>query len=249
INHHSLAYSNANLQLNMSSKIILILGSGSRIGANVSRAFAAKGYKVALAARSLSEADNTSSEIHIQADFSDPKTVITAFARTKELLGTPSVVVYNAAAATFVPSQDPLSPSLTLSAFQSDLNINTTSAFVAAQQAALAFATLAEHTDAAKTFIYTGNILNETVIAPLMTCGVGKNASAHIVKTAAEAYGERGFKFYYADERNADGSPAYGDVDGEAHGKFYVELAEGKGQELGSRLLSAGWGIRSFAVA
>ena len=79
----------------MSSKVILILGSGARIGANVSRAFAAKGYKVALAARSLTEADNTSSEIHIQADFSDPKSVISAFAKTKELLGTPSVVVYN----------------------------------------------------------------------------------------------------------------------------------------------------------
>ena len=38
------------------------------------------------------------------------------------------------------------------------------------------------------------------------------------------------FRFYYADERKADGSAAYFDIDGEAHGVYYVELAEGKSQ-------------------
>jgi hypothetical protein len=33
-------------------------------------------------------------------------------------------------------------------------------------------------------------------------------------------------RFYYADERKADGAPAYFEIDGEAHGKFYAELAE-----------------------
>ncbi|TVY51739.1 hypothetical protein LCER1_G008053 [Lachnellula cervina] len=231
------------------SKIILILGSGSNIGTHVSRAFVSKGYKVALAARSLSETDNTSSEIHIKADFSDPKAIVGAFSKTKELLGIPSVVIYNAASATPNPPQDPLSPSLTLEAFEADLKINTTSAFVAAQQAALAFATLPTDTDAAKTFIYTGNVLNESVIAPLMTLGVGKSASAHLVRSAAEAYGGRGFKFYYADERNADGSPAYHHIDGEAHGKFYVELAEEKGQGAWQQTFVKGEGYKKFAVA
>lgn len=37
-------------------------------------------------------------------------------------------------------------------------------------------------------------------------------------------------RFYYGDERKADGSPAYFDIDGEAHGKLYVQLAEGESQ-------------------
>lgn len=37
-------------------------------------------------------------------------------------------------------------------------------------------------------------------------------------------------RFYYADERYADGAPAYSGVNGEAHGRFYAELAEHKFQ-------------------
>jgi NAD(P)-dependent dehydrogenase (short-subunit alcohol dehydrogenase family) len=73
------------------SKVILILGSGSNIGVHVSRAFTSQGYKVALAARSLKESDNTPSQIHIQADFSNPNAIITAFSKTKALLGVPGV--------------------------------------------------------------------------------------------------------------------------------------------------------------
>jgi hypothetical protein len=126
------------------------------------------------------------------------------------------------------------------------LHINTTSAFVAAQQAALSFKKLPDHRS--KTFIYTGNILNETTIASLLDGGVGKSATAHIIRSAAAAYRNKGFKyvftsssapavlkltksrFYYADERKADGSPAYSEISGEAHGKFYAELTEQKSQ-------------------
>jgi hypothetical protein len=76
---------------------------------------------------------------------------------------------------------------------------------------------------------------------------VGKLATARIIQSAAAAYKDQGFKyrhpiqislvkkltncrFYYGDERNADGSPAYSKIDGEAHGKFYLQLAEGKSQ-------------------
>lgn len=45
----------------MSSKhaVVLILGAGSNIGQNVARAFSSKGYKVALVARILKEADSS----------------------------------------------------------------------------------------------------------------------------------------------------------------------------------------------
>lgn len=81
--------------MSTTSPIILILGAGPRIGTSVAKAFAAKGYKVALASRKASEANNTANEIHIQSDFADPGTVVNAFSQVKASLGIPSVVVYN----------------------------------------------------------------------------------------------------------------------------------------------------------
>jgi hypothetical protein len=79
-----------------------------------------------------------------------------------------------------------------LADFNRDFNLNTTSAFVAAQQAALGFAQLPD--SAARTFIYTGNATNTIIIPPLLDLGVGKSATAHIIQSAAAAYKDRGFK-------------------------------------------------------
>jgi hypothetical protein len=73
------------------------------------------------------------------------------------------------------------------------LNINTTSAFVAAQQAVLAFEQLPA--SASKTFIFTGNVLNTTILAPLMLGGVGKSATSHMIQSAAAAYADKGYKY------------------------------------------------------
>jgi hypothetical protein len=96
-----------------------------------------------------------------------------------------------AAAATFNDAKNPLGLSLT--DFTHDMNVNTTSAFVAAQQAVLAFEQLPE--SASRTFIYTGNILNTTTMGPLLDLGVGKSATAHIIQSAAKAYQDKGFKY------------------------------------------------------
>ena len=77
------------------SPIVLILGSGPNIGQHVARAFAAKGYKVALASRRGKEEENTANQINIAADFANPDAVVNAFSKVKSLLGLPSVVVYN----------------------------------------------------------------------------------------------------------------------------------------------------------
>jgi hypothetical protein len=82
--------------------------------------------------------------------------------------------------------------SLPLADFIHDTNINTTSAFAAAQQAVLSFDQLPE--SASRTFIYTGNILNTTIMPPLLDLGVGKAATAHIIQSAASAYSNRGYK-------------------------------------------------------
>lgn len=75
--------------------VILILGAGANIGQHVARAFASKGYKVALAARSLKEVDSNADQVNIMSDLSDPNSVANAFSKVKSSLGLPSVVVYN----------------------------------------------------------------------------------------------------------------------------------------------------------
>lgn len=77
------------------SPVALILGAGSNIGQNVGRVFAAKGYKIALAARSLKEEDSTPDQLLIRSDFSDPESVEKVFSTVKSKLGAPGVVVYN----------------------------------------------------------------------------------------------------------------------------------------------------------
>ncbi|OGE53917.1 hypothetical protein PENARI_c007G08563 [Penicillium arizonense] len=222
--------------------ILLLLGAGSNIGHHVARSFAEKGYKVALVARSLKEEDSTPDQINIPADLSDPASVAEVFSKVRARLGHPSVVVYNAAALTPNNATSPLS--LLLADFIRDTNTNTISAFAAAQQAVLSFDQLPE--SASRTFIYTGNILNTTTIPPLLDLGVGKAATAHIIQSAASAYADRGYKFYYADERQADGSPTYSGLSGEAHGKLYVSLAEGLSQGPWQQTFVKDVGYRQF---
>jgi hypothetical protein len=92
---------------------------------------------------------------------------------------------------TATPPHDPLS--LTLADFTRDTSITTTSAFVAAQQAALGFAQLPD--SASRTFIYTGNIMNTTILPSFLDLGVGKSGAAHIIPSAAAAYEDRGYKY------------------------------------------------------
>lgn len=169
-------------------------------------------------------------------------------------------IIIKAGAATPNDVKDPLS--LPLASFTQDFTINTTSAFVAAQQAVLGFKNLPD--SASRTFIYTGNSTNITPIGPLLTLGVGKSATAHIIHSAATAYADQGFKygrffvpvmeltkltkyrFYYGDERKADGSPAYLDIDGEAHGKFYLQLSEDSSQGPWQQTFVKGVGYKQF---
>lgn len=77
------------------SPVVLILGAGPNIGQAVTRTFASKGYKVAIAARSLKEADSTENQLNIPSDFSKTDDVVNAFTKVKKLFGIPSVVIYN----------------------------------------------------------------------------------------------------------------------------------------------------------
>lgn len=81
--------------MSSASPVLLILGSGANVGQSVARAFAAKGYKVALASRSIKEEDGTKNQVNISSDFSDPDSIVRVFSKVKASLGLPSVVVYN----------------------------------------------------------------------------------------------------------------------------------------------------------
>jgi NAD(P)-dependent dehydrogenase (short-subunit alcohol dehydrogenase family) len=77
------------------SPVILILGYGANIGQSVARKFSSQGYKVAVAARSVKEADSTDSQLNIPSDFTKTNEVVNAFDKVKKEFGIPSVVVYN----------------------------------------------------------------------------------------------------------------------------------------------------------
>jgi NAD(P)-dependent dehydrogenase (short-subunit alcohol dehydrogenase family) len=75
--------------------VLLLLGAGPRIGKSLASAFAAKGYKIALVARSIREDDSTPYQLKIKVDLSDPSSIPSIFSKVIEVLGLPTIVVYN----------------------------------------------------------------------------------------------------------------------------------------------------------
>ncbi|KAL6803397.1 NAD(P)-binding protein [Trichoderma sp. SZMC 28013] len=206
----------------MSSQVVLIFGYGPRIGAAVARAFANRGYKVAVVCRSDKVADTPDDYLSIKADLSNAYNVEDVFTQVRSKLGIPSVVVYNAFILSIQGFEQPLSSVIT------DAHVNTFSAYAAAQQAVKGFAELPP--DASKTFIYTSNKLHIMTLEPLISMGMGKSASAHMIHYLSEVYRSSGYKFYHTDERESDGEPAYDNLDAEAHANYYIQLVEEKDQ-------------------
>jgi NAD(P)-dependent dehydrogenase (short-subunit alcohol dehydrogenase family) len=79
----------------MSRPIAFIIGAGKRIGAGAADVLQSKGYKVALAARSLKPEDSTSDRLHVPVDLSNTESIAPAFASLRKQWGEPSVVFYN----------------------------------------------------------------------------------------------------------------------------------------------------------
>lgn len=179
--------------------LALILGAGSNNGAALTTTFLSLGYQIALASRSGTNPSPSSSSkdiLSLQADFSSPSSIPSLFSRIRsELHTSPSVVVYNAAALTPPPDKDSVL-SLPVDQFVKDLNVNSVSPYVAAQEAVRGWEELGEVQGVNKTFIYTGNKLNETIlpVGDLITLGVGKNASAYWIGLADELYKSKGYR-------------------------------------------------------
>lgn len=172
--------------------VALILGYGPGIGASVAKKFASNGYKVAVASRSGNGSQTAEGFLSLKADFTQPDSIPALFDIVKsEFQAAPSVVVYNAAVRTPPLDKDNVFTTPT-EAIVSDLNINTVSPYVAAQQATKEWEALPK--ELKKTFIYTGNILN-TVVLPspmMMTLGMGKSASAYWIGVADAQFSAQG---------------------------------------------------------
>ena len=56
-------------------------------------------------------------------------------------------------------------------------------------------------------------------------------------------------RFYYGDQRMADGAAVYNAIDGDAHAKLYLELAEGKVQGPWQQTFVPGMGYKDFSAA
>ncbi|TEA17123.1 hypothetical protein C8034_v000316 [Colletotrichum sidae] len=232
----------------MSSPVVLVLGAGSRVGTGVARHFKEAGYAVALVSRSNPSppaVDPETSHLRIRADVSVPSDVRGAFDAVRGHFGTaPRVVVYNAATLT-PPAPEGALFGIADEAFARDLGVNVTGAWVAAGEAVKGWERDGEGKGR---FVFTGNVLNEKPVpVPLfVTLGVGKSASWYWVGTADGVYKEKGWRFFYADERKADGGSVGNDVGADSHGKFYLELAEGNVDALPSAVTFVDGEYRKF---
>ncbi|OAP57659.1 hypothetical protein AYL99_08397 [Fonsecaea erecta] len=212
-----------------SPSVAFILGFGPGVGSAVARKLASIGYLVAVASRSGSNTRTSEGYLSLKADFAAPDSIPGLFASVRdEFHAPPAVVVYNAAVGTTPPLKESLF-SIPVEAVRSDLNVNTISPYVAAQQAVDGWASLPPQVK--KTFIYTGNVLNVRVlpIPMMMTAGMGKSASAYWVSHADAVYAAQGMRFFYADERFEDGAAKARAIDADAHAEFYAQLAAHEG--------------------
>ncbi|KAF2714276.1 hypothetical protein K504DRAFT_473371 [Pleomassaria siparia CBS 279.74] len=205
--------------------VALILGAGPRVGTSVVQKFTSSGYNVAIVSRTGTGTKTAENILSLKGDFTKPQSIPSLFEAVKsEFHASPSVVIYNAATLTVPPIKDSVL-SVSSESIVSDLDVNVVSPYIAAQQAVAGWETLPEGIK--KTFIYTGNILNAQILpVPMMlTLGMGKSASAFWLGLADATYSVKGYRFFYADERYADGKLKGMAIDGPAHADFFSQLA------------------------
>ncbi|KAL5416316.1 hypothetical protein PMIN04_008210 [Paraphaeosphaeria minitans] len=161
----------------------------------------------ATTSRRATEGKSSERYLSIKADLSNPSSVPAVLDVVKaEFKAAPNVVIYNVAAFSLPAGDD------------------------STKEIVKGWATLTE--DAKKVFIYTGNKLNTWIASmPLTaTLGVGKRATSYLIGSTDARYVKDGYRFFYADERNPNGSIKGTAIDGEAHADFFAQLASGEGE-------------------
>lgn len=191
----------------MSSQVVLILGAGTRVGKSLAQKFAGKGFKVAVASRSINPEIAKAVHASTEVDFSTTSSVRNVFTWATSEIGIPNVVVYNGwfshvlLKCARIVADCPLSAfgntmglpfSVPLSQFETDLAVNTSSVYATIQEALAGFENLPTGTP--KTFIFTGNRLNIEPMPALVSMGAGKTAAAHLVQAASMAFKDKGYR-------------------------------------------------------
>ena len=74
---------------------------------------------------------------------------------------------------------------------EKSLAVNIQGAYVAAQEAIKGWKQSASHSG---TYIYTGNILNNTTLPFVLSLGVGKAGAASFIEAAAMSYKDTNYK-------------------------------------------------------
>ena len=219
------------------SRVAIIFGAGSNVGAALVKGFVGAGYRVATVSRSRPTTTTTtggasSNPFNIQADLSDPAAPPAVLEQLAQAgWAFPSVVVWNAAALTPPDASDPANPFAIAEAdFDRDMAVMSRSPYRAAGEAVKVWRE--REGDAATgrrgTFIMTGNMTPSRIFSPaLTTLGAGKSAANYWVGTADAAFKEQGIRFFFADERSPGGGPV-SKTNGESHAKMYLDLVEGK---------------------
>ena len=121
------------------NKVAIVTGAGTGIGKAVSLALLEDGYRVTLAGRRRELLEQTAAEaglagaqaLVVPADVTDPESVRTLFARTKEAFGRLDLLFNNAGANTpAIPMED-----LTYEQWAGVVSVNLTGSFLCAQHA------------------------------------------------------------------------------------------------------------------
>ncbi|KAH9893102.1 NAD(P)-binding protein [Xylariomycetidae sp. FL2044] len=206
-----------------------MIGAGARVGKSCADAFAAAGYRVAIASRT--EKPELSKYKFFAYDAEKPDTTVDLFCKVRAEVGVPSVVIYNA----YNSSNSQFGSSIAFQAgdaesLQRMMNPNALSPYIAAREAVGGFEELhaaGKLGNEGATFIYTGNALDSTAAPGMMLFGLGKGVGANMIRhLALGSFMDKPYKFYYGDERHPDGRPKFTGLSGESHAKMYFELAQ-----------------------
>jgi NAD(P)-dependent dehydrogenase (short-subunit alcohol dehydrogenase family) len=163
----------------------LIVGAGPGISASLARQLAGLGVKVVLAARNIQKLDaliRDTGAVALVTDTSDPASVAALFEQTRQRIGAPEIVVYNAAAR----AQGPLAE-LDAGTVLRALAVTAFGAFLVVQQAAKS---MLPHARGA--ILLTGATASVKGFAHSAAFAMGKFALRGLAQSAARELGPKG---------------------------------------------------------
>jgi NAD(P)-dependent dehydrogenase (short-subunit alcohol dehydrogenase family) len=171
----------------MSIKLCVVVGAGAGLGLSNAQRFGKEGYAIALIARrpeALSEYASTLAQAGVtatgySADVADAQSLIQAFEQIQAQMGSPSVLVYNAAV---MQEADPLT--LSEETLVHDFKVGVTGALTAIQQVVPDM-----QAQSSGTILLTGGALafDEYSFPPYLSLAIAKTSTRKLCFTMANA--------------------------------------------------------------